>query len=471
MVAATVAACAWGGAAWGWDGIASVAPGERSPLPPSRTLLDISGATQQSRWSLAATAQREPWEADGGAPVARLSARDAAGGSASRASFAFDYQQWLGAGRLSATAFAARRHVGLVSGEGFEHERVAQRDERAAGGAALRWLAGDFSAAAALRVDTLDASAHWMPRPGAMATLREDRLRQSVASLEARQSLPLSGPFAATIGARLESYRFSVGSDLHSRAGVAAGRLATPQVAFDMRISPATRLFARLGGDDERGARVALDPRTRSPLGALDPASDALAVTAGVRQRWGRAIELELDASRVRTRREIRLGGALAADFVERPALRDVLHAGLRWTPAPALTLDLDYARLDARYDDGAREAVPRSASRTATAGATVRPLRGWSASLFVSHFSGPAGADEEAQRIRTSTLVNGRLNYNLSRKTRLTLDVFNIFDRAAGPIDYYAASRLWGRPGMADDFLFHPAEPRGFRLRMRTTF
>lgn len=471
MVAATVAACAWGGAAWGWDGSSAVAPGERTPLAGSRPLLDISGATQESRWSLAATAQREPWEADGRAPVARLSARDAADGSASRASFAFDYQQRLGAGRLSATAFAARRHVGLFSGEGFESERMGQRDARATGGAIVRMLAGGFSGAASLRVETLDASAHWMARPGEMSALREDRLRQSVAALEARQVLPLPGPFTASIGGRLDAYRFSVGSDLPGRAGGAAGRVVAPHVSIEMAASPATRLFARLGGDDERGARVAVDPRTRSPLGALDPASDALGITAGIRQRWGHALELQLDASRVRTRREIRLDGTLAASFVERPALRDVTHAGLRWSPAPELTFDVDYARLDARYDDGAREAVPGSASQTATAGATVRPLRGWSASLFVSRFSGPAGADDEAQRIRSSTLVNGRLNYNLSKKTRLTLDVFNIFDQATGPIDYYAASRLWGRPGMADDFLFHPAEPRGFRLRLRKTF
>ena len=96
--------------------------------------------------------------------------------------------------------------------------------------------------------------------------------------------------------------------------------------------------------------------------------------------------------------------------------------------------------------------------------------MRGWSASLFVSHF-GNEGVDDEGERLRSSTLVNGRLNYNLTKATRLSLDVFNIFDRSAAPIDYYAASRLWGQPGMADDFLFHPAEPRGFRLRLRTTF
>ena len=97
--------------------------------------------------------------------------------------------------------------------------------------------------------------------------------------------------------------------------------------------------------------------------------------------------------------------------------------------------------------------------------------MRGWSASLFVSPFGSGEAIEDEGERLRSSTLVNGRLTFNLSKQARVSLDIFNVFQQRIPAIDYYAASRLWGRPGMADDFLFHPAEPRGFRLRLRTTF
>ena len=175
-------------------------------------------------------------------------------------------------------------------------------------------------------------------------------------------------------------------------------------------------------------------------------------------------------ASRTRTARELVLDGAEAISLEERGAIRDVLRLAARWDPAAAVTLDAEATWTEARYVDAVGGNVRNAARQGATAGATVRPLRGWSASLFVSHFA-TAAADDEGQRLRSSTLVNGRLNYSLTKQARVSLDVFNIFDRAAAPIDYYAASRLWGQPGMADDFLFHPAEPRGFRLRLRTTF
>jgi hypothetical protein len=82
-----------------------------------------------------------------------------------------------------------------------------------------------------------------------------------------------------------------------------------------------------------------------------------------------------------------------------------------------------------------------------------------------------PENLQVPAGTIHVQATNSGRLTHNLSKTTRVSLDVFNIFQQQIQAIDYHAASRLWGQPGMAEDFLFHPAEPRGFRLRLRTTF
>jgi len=61
-------------------------------------------------------------------------------------------------------------------------------------------------------------------------------------------------------------------------------------------------------------------------------------------------------------------------------------------------------------------------------------------------------------------------LTRNLSKNTRITLDALNLLDQRLTDVDYFSASRLSGANGM-DGHLFTPAEPRGIRLQLRTTF
>ena len=105
-----------------------------------------------------------------------------------------------------------------------------------------------------------------------------------------------------------------------------------------------------------------------------------------------------------------------------------------------------------------------------ASAGATVRVPSGWSASLYLSSL-GNKTLEQDAAQLKSSTFVNARLSRNLTKNTRVSLDVFNIFNRSAGEVDYFSTTRTWNQPGAGDNFLFNPAEPRGFRIKLRTTF
>jgi len=119
-----------------------------------------------------------------------------------------------------------------------------------------------------------------------------------------------------------------------------------------------------------------------------------------------------------------------------------------------------------ARDPDG-----PWRAPRVEIAGATLRHLDGWSASLFVSGAAADRAAGDESVRLPDSVVVNARLTRRLTRSTWLGLDVFNVFDRRASGVDDFTMSRLWSPGGAPEDFLVHPGEPRGFRLTLRRTF
>ena len=104
-------------------------------------------------------------------------------------------------------------------------------------------------------------------------------------------------------------------------------------------------------------------------------------------------------------------------------------------------------------------------------AGATLRNLSGWSASLFVSRAGAGEYADDETLRLPDSTAVNARLARRVGRRTTLTLDAFNLLDTHGSTLDEFVASRLWTPGGMPEDYLVHPGERRGVRLGIRWTF
>ena len=126
---------------------------------------------------------------------------------------------------------------------------------------------------------------------------------------------------------------------------------------------------------------------------------------------------------------------------------------------------------LGGRFDPfGAREYLRSTTERNASAGATLHAPSGWTASLFVSSFR-PDALQDDTARLKPSSFVNARLSRKLSKNTRVSFDVFNIFDRRADNADYFSTSRAWNQPGASDNFLFNPAEPRGFRIKLRTAF
>lgn len=88
-------------------------------------------------------------------------------------------------------------------------------------------------------------------------------------------------------------------------------------------------------------------------------------------------------------------------------------------------------------------------------AGATVRDRSGWSASLFVAPPPEKKSLFETAAPVATAPIVNASVSRRLRKDLRLSFDVSNVLDRHL--------------PG--ENYLFQPAEPRGFRLQLQKTW
>ena len=164
------------------------------------------------------------------------------------------------------------------------------------------------------------------------------------------------------------------------------------------------------------------------------------------------------------------MAAATIAVLFTAPARADE-PVGLRYDPASWVSLELQAVTWHPRFAPGDLEYVPGAVERSGSAGATVRYSSGWSASLFVSYFGRRQSLAENAVSLKPSSFVNARLSRNLSKNTRVTFDVFNVFDQRIGSVDYFSASHARSPAGAGESFLFNPDEPRGFRVRLRTTF
>ena len=144
----------------------------------------------------------------------------------------------------------------------------------------------------------------------------------------------------------------------------------------------------------------------------------------------------------------------------------------------PWLLLDADVAVSRAEFTSPQGDApndgryVPGSVETVVSLGATISDRGPWSGQFQLRYFGPRPLIEDNSQRSDATTLAYLRVGYQVSSKTKLSLDVFNLFDNKASDIDYYYSSRLPGEPaeGVADRH-FHPVEPRSVRLTLTTHF
>jgi len=202
-----------------------------------------------------------------------------------------------------------------------------------------------------------------------------------------------------------------------------------------------------------------IDPRTGAAIARLDPAATRDTIEIGFRRRLPLGIETKVSMFRARSDVEVLLTGENAITEFSRPTVRHGVQVSAQYEPMRGLTLDFLGSALQARFGDGAAEYVPGAAEHLASVTATLHPMQGWRANVGLSYLGKRTGLDGAAT-IGDSIYVNAGLTRNLSRDTRLSLDLLNVFDRPLHDVDYFSASRLTNQ-----------VEPRGVRLRLRTTF
>jgi hypothetical protein len=455
------------------------------------------GTGSEEGWSVTAMGYESRWNATDQIPARaveagtldRFDAIDPTdGGESRRYSLSFD----LARGPWRLNAYAIRSRLDLFSNFTYflddpeNGDQFEQYERRTVGGGEASWrgsgTVGGIEVAHLAgvqgRVDRLDPVALYgsVARDRTSVT-REDRVRQASAGLYYEASATLN-PFLRTIaGIRHDRYDFDVDSSLPENSGTARDAITSPKVSLIVGPWEGNELFANWGrgfhSNDARGTTITVDPKSGEPVDRVTPLVRSTGAELGWRTRalagWESSLalwQLELDS-------ELLFVGDAGTTEASRPSRR----RGFEWNAhyhAGGWLLDLHVARSRARFTDEAPEGdrIPGSVETVASLGITYDAAGPWSGSFHLRHFGPRDLVEDGSARSAATTLAYARVGYRIGEAWRVTLDVFNLFDRKASDIDYYYESRLPVEPagGVADRH-FHPAEPRNFRLALTLRF
>jgi hypothetical protein len=344
-----------------------------------------------------------------------------------------------------------------------------------------RWLGRtlEHSLGVQLRHDQIGALGLYSTRERQRLTAtREDRVRQTSIGMYYQGKLEFTDRLRATAGLRGDLYRFGVQSARPENAGTDMAGLLSPKFGVVFAPSGKLELYGNFGygyhSNDGRGTTISVDPMTGTRVDTVTPLVRTRGGELGLRTILIPKVQTTLAVWGLSLDSELVFVGDAGTTEPGRPSRR----AGMEWansyTPRPWLMFDANLSWSSARFtdDDSSGSAIPGAVRQVASVGASDSEYHRISAGLRLRYL-GPRPLIEDATVTSTRSLVvNMEAGYRVASRTRIPVDVLNLFDSRESDIEYYYASRLAGEPsGGSDDIHTHPLQPRTARIGVQLDF
>jgi outer membrane receptor protein involved in Fe transport len=459
--------------------------------------LRYSHGDAQDGYSITAMLYRNRWNATDQVPeravqeglIDRFGSLDPSdGGDAARASLAWNMHHRDSERVTEASAYLVHSSLDLYSNftyllnDPVNGDQFQQSERRTMGGASLSqaWMTQLGGIDMRNKLGVQSRYDHIAPiglyatvARQRISTVREDRVNQASVGLYAENTSYWTPSLRSIAGLRYDAYRFKVNDD-----SVNAHKFS-PKLSLIFGPWQQTEYFINYGaGFHSNDARGVTAPASASASATAAAAAPPLVGTRGaelgVRSEWLPGLQSSLALWALDIDSEL----VYAGDSGQTEASRASRRTGIEWSnhyiAAPWLLFDLDLSASHARYrqSDPAGNYVPEALDQVASFGMTVKDIGRWFGGLELRYFGQRPLIEDNSVRSAATTLAYGRVGYQLSRRTKLTLDGFNLFNRRASDIDYYYSSRLAGEPAEGvSDVHFHPVEPRTLRLTLSHTF
>ncbi|MFZ6746695.1 TonB-dependent receptor [Undibacterium sp. JH2W] len=310
-----------------------------------------------------------------------------------------------------------------------------------------------------------------------ISTIREDSVKEASAGFYAENAIQWLPKFRSIAGLRYDAYRFDVNSSIAGNSGQVSDHIVSPKLSLIFGPWDKTEYFINYGtgfhSNDARGTT-----QTRLPDGGASTPVTPLVKTRGAELGMRTEIIPGLQSSLALWRLDIASELLFVGDAGETEPSRASRRTGIEWnnhyTAAPWLLFDLDLAASRARYtqNDVVGNYIPGSIDKVASFGVTMSDMGRWYGGFELRYFGPRPLIEDNSVRSSSTTLAYARLGYKINASTKLTMDVFNLFNKQASDIDYYYQSRL-SRESMdgINGIHFHPVEPRSLRLTLTHHF
>ncbi len=416
------------------------------------------------------------------------------GGKTSRYSLSFNGAQANSFGVFRANAFAVASRLHLYSNFTFflddpdNGDQFEQFESRKLYGlnvsqSFLGKLGGfemENTVGLQTRYDKLDPIAlfHDVARER-IGTTREDRVREASAGIYAENKIKWTDWFRSIVGVRYDAYRFDVASrDTPENSGKVNARITSPKLSLIFGPWARTELFVNYGegfhSNDARGVTATVAPSDGSPIKRAIPLVKTRGAEIGARTEVVPGLQSSLALWRLKLASELVFSGDAGDTVASRAGRRQGIELNNHYIALPWLLFDLDLAISRSRFtqDDPVGNFIPGSIEKVASFGISVIDRGPWFGHFQVRYFGPRPLIEDNSVRSQSTTLASARIGYNINKNLKVSLDVFNLFDRKASDIDYFYVSRLPGEAAEGvNDIHFHPVEPRTARVSLTARF
>jgi len=310
-----------------------------------------------------------------------------------------------------------------------------------------------------------------------VSTTRQDHIVESSAGLFIENSTRWNDAWRTVAGARVDGYRFDVGSDLAANSGTANDRLLSPSLSLIYGPWKTAELYANIGtgfhSNDARGTTITIDPKTGLAAGKVSPLVRSRGMELGARSAWLPGLQSSLSFYRLDFDSELTFVGDAGTTEAGPPSRRYGVEFSNYYKPLKWLSVDLDlaYARARTRGDAPGGNRIAGAIEGTGQLAVTVDDGGPFSGSLKLRYFGPRPLIEDNSVRSSSSMTLNGRIGWKIARDLALELEAFNLTNRRDSAIDYYYASQLKGEAEPVTDIHFHPIESRSLRATLIKTF
>lgn len=464
-------------------------------------ILRYSAGTAQDGFNITAMAYHNQWDATDQIPLRavqsgalnRFGTIDPTdGGESSRYSLSAARYQRDSAGAFEANVYALHSKLDLYSNFTYflnnpvDGDQFNQNEHRTTVGfnIAKTWFTSGFGLpmqnkiGLQTRYDGLSPVALYNTAATKRTSLiRSDKVKELSNGFYAENSTQWHEKFRSVLGLRYDQYHFDVDSSIIGNSDKAQDHITSPKLSLIFGPWADTEFFINYGkgfhSNDARGTTQTVLPNG-DPAAAVTPLAASRGSEIGIRTEIIPNLQSSLALWQLNLDSELLYIG----DAGETEPTRASKRKGVEWSnhyiANDWLLFDFDIALSQARYNtnDGSGKHIPGSLGRVIAFGASFNNLNQWSGAIQLRHFGPRPLVEDNSVRSNSTTVAYARVGYQFTPSTKLTLDVFNLFNRKQSDIDYFYTSRLNGEAAEGvDDKHFHPVEPITARLTLSHQF